>query len=131
MAKKSSALSQQDRRQPSNDKHTTEPAWVRHELDFLNPPPPTPEQKEELRRLADLPDDQIDFSDIPPLTDEFFKNAKRNPFYQRALKQQTTIRLDADVLDWFKRHAKNGKGYQTDINRVLREYVEAQKNKAG
>lgn len=130
MAKKSSALSRQDRRQPPNDEHTTEPVWVRHELDLLNPPPLTPEQKEELRKLADLPDDQIDFSDIPPLTDEFFKNAKRNPFY-RALKQQTTIRLDADVLDWFKRHARNGKGYQTDINRVLREYVEAQKNKAG
>jgi uncharacterized protein (DUF4415 family) len=104
---------------------------VRFELDLLNPPPLTKAQKARLKALADLPDDQIDFSDIPPLTDEFFKTAKRNPFYQRALKQQLTIRLDADVLDWFKRHAKNGKGYQTDINRVLRNYVERQDEKAG
>jgi uncharacterized protein (DUF4415 family) len=103
---------------------------VRYTVDLLDPPELTEEQKARLQALAELPDDQIDFSDIPPLTDEFFKNAVRNPFYQRVLKQQLTIRLDADVLDWFKRHARNGKGYQTDINRVLRDYVEAQEKKA-
>jgi uncharacterized protein (DUF4415 family) len=48
----------------------------------------------------------------------------------RVLKEQLTIRLDADVLDWFKRHAKNGKGYQTDINKALRAYVQAQEKRA-
>jgi len=48
----------------------------------------------------------------------------------RPAKQQTTLRLDADILDWFKRHAKNGKGYQTDINKALRAYVVAQEKKA-
>ena len=38
-------------------------------------------------------------------------------------------RLDADILDWFKRHAKNGKGYQTDINKALRAYVAAQEKR--
>ncbi|MBV9522191.1 MAG: BrnA antitoxin family protein, partial [Alphaproteobacteria bacterium] len=39
-------------------------------------------------------------------------------------KRQITLRLDADVLDWFERHAPDRKGYQTDINRALRQYVE-------
>lgn len=92
--------------------------------------PLTQDQVERLRKVAEMPDEEIDFSDIPEAGEEFFKNAKRGTMY-RAVKQQTTIRLDADVLDWFKRHARNGKGYQTDINRVLRAYVEAQEKKAG
>ncbi len=104
---------------------------MRYELDILNPPPLTEEQKARLRALDDLPDEEIDFSDNPRLGEDFWKNAQRNPYYQRALKQQLTIRLDADVLDWFKRHAKGGRGYQTDINRVLRDYVEDQEKKAG
>jgi uncharacterized protein (DUF4415 family) len=98
---------------------------VRHRMQPL-----TPEQIERLKKVADLPDEEIDFSDIPQAGDDFFQKAKRGAMY-RLVKQQLTIRLDADVLDWFKRHARNGKGYQTDINRVLREYVEAQEKKAG
>ena len=103
---------------------------VYYELDLLNPPPLTEEQKKRLKVLDNLRDEDIDFSDIPPLTDEFFKNAIRNPYYARALKEQLTIRLDADILDWFKRHAKDGKGYQTDINKALRAYVVAQEKRA-
>lgn len=103
---------------------------VRYELDLLNPPPLTDEQAERLKALDDLRDEDIDFSDIPPLTDQFFKNAVRNPYYARALKEQLTIRLDADILDWFKRHAKDGKGYQTDINKALRAYMVAQERRA-
>jgi len=103
---------------------------VYYELDLLNPPPLTEEQKERLKALDNLRDEDIDFSDIPPLTDAFFKNAVRNPYYAKALKEQLTIRLDADILDWFKRHAKDGKGYQTDINKALRAYVVAQEKKA-
>jgi len=49
----------------------------------------------------------------------------------RAVKHQVTLRNDADVIDWFRRQAPEGKGYQTDMNRVLREYVTAQTKKAG
>ena len=59
----------------------------------------------------------IDFSDIPPLTGSFWKNAVRNPFY-RPVKQQLTVRLDADVVAWLRRQ---GRGYQTRLNQVLRK----------
>lgn len=102
---------------------------VYYELDLLNPPPLTEVQTERLKALDNLRDEDIDFSDIPPLTDDFFTNGIRNPYYAKALKEQLTIRLDADILDWFKRHAKNGKGYQTDINKALRAYVVAQEKR--
>lgn len=80
----------------------------------------TRKQKAELEALAALPDDQIDLSDIPEVRD--WSGAERGLFY-RPVKQQLTLRLDADVVAWFKRHARGGRGYQTDINRALREYV--------
>jgi len=91
--------------------------------------PLTRDQIDRLKALANRPDSEIDFSDIPELDEAFFKNAKQGTMY-RPVKQQTTLRLDADILDWFKRHAKNGKGYQTDINKALRAYVVAQEKKA-
>jgi uncharacterized protein (DUF4415 family) len=44
--------------------------------------------------------------------------------FLRPIKQQITLRLDADLIDWFRRHPEGDEGYQTRINRVLREYVE-------
>ena len=79
--------------------------------------PMTPARKRKLSALADRPDSEIDFSDIPPLKDSFWKNAVRNPFY-RPIKQQLTVRLDADVVAWLRRE---GKGYQTRLNQVLRQ----------
>ena len=79
--------------------------------------PITPARKRKLARLADRPDAEIDFSDIPPLKRSFWENAVRNPFY-RPVKQQLTVRLDADVVAWLRQH---GKGYQTHLNRMLRE----------
>lgn len=73
-------------------------------------------QKQELKKLAELPDNEIDYSDIPPLTDEMLKVAQSNPFY-KPTKKSTTIRLDSDVLAWLK---SQGKGYQTRINQILR-----------
>lgn len=90
---------------------------VKREVDLVNLPPLTAAQKAELAALAVLPDSQIDHSDIPPLTDEFWKQATRNPFY-KPTKQATTVRVDADVLMWLK---GQGKGYQTRINAILRE----------
>lgn len=79
--------------------------------------PMTPARKRKPARLANRPDSEIDFSDIPPLKDSFWKNAVRNPFY-RPVKRQLTVRLDADVVAWLRRQ---GKGYQTRLNKVLRE----------
>ena len=81
----------------------------------------TKNQKAELKALAALPDDQIDTSDIPEVLD--WADAKRGLFY-RPVKQQLTLRLDVDVVTWFKRRVPGGQGYQTEINRALREYVQ-------
>jgi uncharacterized protein (DUF4415 family) len=78
-----------------------------------------PASKRKLAKLAERPDSGIDFSDIPPLTESFWKNAVRNPFY-RPVKQQLTVRLDADVVAWLRRQ---GRGYQTRLNQVLREVM--------
>jgi len=61
-------------------------------------------------------DAPIDYSDIPPLDEEFWRRAVRNPFY-RPVKSQLTVRLDSDVLAWLK---AKGRGYQTKINAILR-----------
>jgi len=89
---------------------------VHYEVDLKNLPPLTEAQKVELKSLSELPDSEIDYSDIPPLDDAFWKKAVRNPFY-RPTKTPTTVRLDSDVLMWFK---SQGKGYQTRINDILR-----------
>lgn len=88
------------------------------------------EERAELRALADLPDDQIDYSDIPATTEKDWVGAEVGRFY-RPLKSQLTLRVDADVLDWFRRQVPDGKGYQTDMNRALREYMTAHSKKTG
>jgi uncharacterized protein (DUF4415 family) len=85
----------------------------RYRLDPKKPRQLTPA---EARRLDATP---IDYSDIPPLGDEFF--AKATVAWPPA-KQQLTIRLDTDVLNWLK---TNGRGYQTRINRILRAAMES------
>jgi len=82
----------------------------------LTDSPITPARKRKLAQVAARPDSEIDFSEIPPLTESFWKNAIRNPFY-RPVKRQLTVRLDADVITWLRRQ---GKGYQTRLNQVLR-----------
>ena len=85
-------------------------------------------QLHELARLAALPEKRIDTSDIPEVRD--WSAAKRGVFY-RPVKQQLTLRIDADVIDWFRSRAPSGRGYQTNINKALREYVERRKRKSG
>jgi uncharacterized protein (DUF4415 family) len=70
-----------------------------------------------LKALAETPDDRIDFSDAPEVKD--WKGARRGVFY-RPVKRQLTLRLDADLIEWFKR---SGEGYQTRINQALREHI--------
>ncbi len=73
---------------------------------------------EAIARMKAIKDEDIDFSDIPPLTEKFWKNAVRNPLY-RPVKKQVTLRIDADVLEWLKH--KGETGYQSRLNAVLRK----------
>ena len=87
---------------------------VSYTLDKL--PPLTKKRRAKLKALATRPDSEIDTSDIPEMTEEHGKNARRGHFY-RPRKRQITARVDADVLDWLK---AQGKGYQSRINAILR-----------
>jgi uncharacterized protein (DUF4415 family) len=89
---------------------------VKYELDPAHPPALTKAQRAELKALKAKPESTIDYSDIPPLGDAFWKNAVRNPFY-RPKKTSTTVRIDSDVLLWLR---SKGKGYQSRINAILR-----------
>jgi uncharacterized protein (DUF4415 family) len=86
-----------------------------------------PHLQAEAERLASMPDEDIDLSDMPEKLD--WPNAERGKFY-RPVKQQLTLRLDADVVHWFKTHAQGG-GYQTRINQALRRFMEEEGRKAG
>ena len=81
----------------------------------------TDEQRAELEALAELPEDQIYTDDIPEVMD--WTHARRADLY-RPVKQQITLRLDANILAWFKERAPGGRGYQTGINRALREHMD-------
>jgi uncharacterized protein (DUF4415 family) len=76
--------------------------------------------KSDLARIDRMRDAEIDYSDIPRLDRTFLKKAT---VAWPPVKQQLTIRLDADVLAWLKGH---GRGYQTRINRILRVVMESQ-----
>jgi uncharacterized protein (DUF4415 family) len=77
----------------------------------------SPRQTAELAALAKLPDRAIDTRDIPELTN--WDGSEIGKFY-RPRKQIVTIRLDADILSWFKARSRK---YQTAVNQVLRDYV--------
>ena len=76
--------------------------------------------KEAKERFDRIRDEDIDTSDIPEVPSEWFARARLVIPAER--KHQLTIRLEGDVVEWFK---SQGKGYQTHINAVLREYVKA------
>jgi uncharacterized protein (DUF4415 family) len=81
------------------------------------------ESRREIEALAAMAEEDIDTSDIPEVLD--WSGAKRGLFY-RPVKQQLTLRLDADVIDWFRRE---GTGYQSRMNAALREYVQRKRGK--
>jgi len=89
---------------------------VRTAVDLSHPPELTPALRPQLEKLAAMSDSDIDTSDIPPLTDQFWRNAVRNPFY-KPTKTSTTLRIDSDVLLWLR---AQGPGYQSRINSILR-----------
>jgi uncharacterized protein (DUF4415 family) len=80
-------------------------------------PPLTQERKAALKALAAGPDGGIDYGELLPLDDGFWKNAVRNPFY-KPTQTSTTLRVDSDVLAWLK---SQGKGYRSRINAILRD----------
>jgi uncharacterized protein (DUF4415 family) len=81
----------------------------------------TDKRRAVLHALQKLPDDWINTTDIPEVID--WSGAQRGVYY-RPVKQQITLRLDADFISWFKAHAQGGRGDQTDTNRALRGHVE-------
>jgi len=80
-------------------------------------------------RVDRLRDKDLDFSDNPEVTAEMFAKAVlRKGLKPVVRKTQVTLRIDEDVLTWFK---KQGKGYQTRINSLLKAYKEAHQNESG
>ncbi len=76
-------------------------------------------------RVDGMKDEDIDFSDAPEITPEIFaREVVRRGLKPVQRKEQLTLRIDSDVLDWFR---KQGRGYQTRINQLLRAYMEAHK----
>ena len=96
---------------------------VKFKLDSANPPPLTAAQRKRLAALAARPDSEIDYSDIPKQT-AGFKWSRPGALVSSENKKQITLRLDAEVLSFFK---STGERYQSRINAVLREYVRAQR----
>jgi len=82
------------------------------------------ELAKELAALARMPDDKIDLTDAPEIRE--WRGAVVGKFY-RPIKRPVTIRVDADVLAWLKRQ---GRGYQTRINKLLREAMEGKRRRA-
>lgn len=105
MVKKLSALSQREKQCQVKNGTITLTAKLKKEADKLK------------RRAINLSD-----PDAPEIA--HWRNAVRGKFY-RPIKQQITVRIDADVLDWFKHHSDR---YQTLINKVCREYMEHHAN---
>ena len=105
MAKKKSASSRQEKRVAASALFTS---------------PITDRQRQELRRLAKLPDSRIDFSDAPEGKPRL-SDVPVGRFY-RPIKQLVSLRVDAEVLAWFR---GRGKKYQTYMNEVLRREMQA------
>ena len=89
-----------------------------------NPELLTSELQAEVDALAAMPESEIDSTEMPPIAD--WSNAVRGPFY-RPIKRPLSLRVDADIVDWFQRQ---GQGYQTRMNFALREYVERHRERA-
>lgn len=99
---------------------------VKFKLDPKTAKPPTAAQRKRLTAVAAMPDAAIDYSDIPRQP-RAVKWTRPNALVPNENKQQITLRLDADVVIFFR---KTGKRYQSRINAALREYVKAHRKSA-
>lgn len=79
--------------------------------------PLTAKQRQQIENLKKKNGGDIDHSDAPSLPESVWAKAVRGGLY-RPVKQPVSLRIDADVLEWLK---KDGDGYQTRANRILRE----------
>jgi uncharacterized protein (DUF4415 family) len=79
--------------------------------------------KKDLERVRNIKEEEIDYSDIPPLDEEFWSNAK---LVIPERKRSISLRIDKEILDFFK---ADGRGYQTRINSVLKTYVRSAKKR--
>ena len=87
----------------------------------------TRKSKTDLKRLDAMKDEDIDFSDIPEVTPEMFaRGILRRGLKPVIRKKQLTLRVDSDVVEWYQRQ---GPGYQTRINSLLRAYMEEHRRK--
>lgn len=93
------------------------------------PPAISPASETDWERLRDLADEDIDSSDFPePTPEQFARAVLRRGLKPVEGKRQVTLRLDADVLGWFR---AQGPGYQTRINQLLRAFMEAHRASRG
>jgi uncharacterized protein (DUF4415 family) len=86
----------------------------------------TDEDEKELAALREMRDDEIDLSDAPEVSPS--TRGVRGRFY-KPVKQHLSLRIDADVVDWFKHSGDDVRGYQSRINKALRDYMEAQEQR--
>jgi uncharacterized protein (DUF4415 family) len=82
-----------------------------------------PISKKRLKEITDIPDEAIDYSEIPELDSKFWKKAK---LVLPERKQAVSLRLDKEIYEWFR---KQGPGYQSRINAVLKSYMNAHKER--
>jgi len=83
--------------------------------------PISPKSQTDFARLDKMKDEDIDYSDAPEITPAMFAKAIVRRGLKPRVKKQVTLRMDGDVLEWFK---KQGSGYQTKINLLLRAYMD-------
>jgi len=95
------------------------PNTVKFKLDPANPAQLTSEQRGHLKAIAEMADDKIDYSDMPRQSGAV-QWTRPGALVPVENKKQVTLRLDADVLSFFK---STGKRYQSRINAALREYI--------
>ncbi len=89
----------------------------------MNNKPTSIDSQTDWQRLETMSDEDIDFSDCPEITPEMFAKAIiRRGLPTTKARDQVTIGIDSDVLEWFK---SRGQGYQAQINQLLRAYMEA------
>jgi uncharacterized protein (DUF4415 family) len=98
---------------------------VIHRIDLENPPSLSAEEQQAWKELQEMGDEAIDYSDIPPLPRTGWRRV--SDLIPAENKKQITLRLDADVIEFFR---GTGRRYQSRINAALRDYVNAQKKSA-
>ena len=125
-----------DERRKTRQAPTTRPTgnWVYSDFDPNNPPELTPEQKAEIAALAAMPEEELDFSDIPPLAErERARKHKiriRNPFLNPPTKTRLDgFMIDSDIIYWVLNQV-GGEGYMDKLNAMLRRAMEEERAEA-